>query len=41
MGLDQYAGTMRERVYEYTTSEGVKKEERYQMAGPFEWRKHA
>ena len=41
MGLDQYAGTMREKVYEYTTLEGEKKEERYQMAGPFEWRKHA
>ena len=41
MGLDQYAGTMREKVYEYTTLEGDKKEEKYQMAGPFEWRKHA
>jgi hypothetical protein len=41
MGLDQYAGTMREKVYEYTTPQGEKKEEKYQMAGPFEWRKHA
>jgi hypothetical protein len=41
MGLDQYAGTMREKVYEYTTPQGDKKEEKYQMAGPFEWRKHA
>ena len=41
MGLDQYAGTMREKVYKYTTPQGDKKEEKYQMAGPFEWRKHA
>ena len=27
MGLDQYAGTMREKVYKYTTPEGEKKEE--------------
>jgi len=41
MGLDQYAGTMREKVYKYTTPQGEKKEDKYQMAGPFEWRKHA
>ena len=41
MGLDQYAGTMREKVYEYTTQQGDKIEDKYQMAGPFEWRKHA
>ena len=29
MGLDQYAGTMREKVYEYTTPQGDKKEEKY------------
>jgi len=41
MGLDQYAGTIRTKTYEYTTPEGEKKEDKYQMAGPFEWRKHA
>lgn len=41
MGLDQYAGTMRTKTYEYTTPEGEKKVDEYQMAGPFEWRKHA
>jgi hypothetical protein len=41
MGLDQYAGTMRTKTYEYKTPEGDKKVDEYQMAGPFEWRKHA
>ena len=41
MGLDQYAGTMRTKTYEYKTPEGDKKIDEYQMAGPFEWRKHA
>jgi hypothetical protein len=41
MGLDQYAGTMRTKTYEYKTPEGEKKIDEYQMAGPFEWRKHA
>ena len=41
MGLDQYAGTMRTKTYEYKTPEGEKKVDEYQMAGPFEWRKHA
>jgi len=41
MGLDQYAGTMRTKKYEYTTPAGEKKVDEYQMAGPFEWRKHA
>ena len=41
MGLDQYAGTMRTKTYEYETPEGDKKVDEYQMAGPFEWRKHA
>ena len=41
MGLDQYAGTMRTKKYEYKTPEGDKKVDEYQMAGPFEWRKHA
>jgi len=41
MGLDQYAGTMRTQTYEYKTPEGDKKVDEYQIAGPFEWRKHA
>lgn len=41
MGLDQYAGTMRTQTYEYKTPEGEKKVDEYQMAGPFQWRKHA
>jgi hypothetical protein len=41
MGLDQYAGTMRTKTYKYTTPDGENKEDKYQMAGPFEWRKHA
>lgn len=41
MGLDQYAGTMRTKTYEYETPDGEKKVDEYQMAGPFEWRKHA
>jgi hypothetical protein len=41
MGLDQYAGTMRTKTYEYKTPEGEEKKDEYQMAGPFEWRKHA
>jgi|SRR6056300_1201725 hypothetical protein len=41
MGLDQYAGTMRTETYEYKTPEGEKKVDEYQIAGPFQWRKHA
>ena len=41
MGLDQYAGTMRTKTYEYKTPKGDKKVDKYQMVGPFEWRKHA
>jgi len=41
MGLDQYAGTIRTKTYEYTTPTGETKVDEYQMAGPFEWRKHA
>lgn len=41
MGLDQYAGTMCTKTYEYETPKGEKKVDEYQMAGPFEWRKHA
>ena len=41
MGLDQYAGTMREVSYEYNRPDGEKHIEKWQQAGPFEWRKHA
>ena len=41
MGLDQYAGTIRTQTYEYTTPTGENKVDEYQMAGPFQWRKHA
>ena len=41
MGLDQYAGTMREVSHEYNRPDGEKHIERWQQAGPFEWRKHA
>lgn len=41
MGLDQYAGTIRTQTYEYTTPTGETKVDEYQMAGPFQWRKHA
>ena len=41
MGLDQYAGTMREQSYEYNRPDGTTHIEKWQQAGPFEWRKHA
>ncbi len=41
MGLDQYAGTIRTEQYKFTTQEGEEKVNEYQIAGPFEWRKHA
>ena len=31
MGLDQYAGTMRTKKYEYTTPAGEKKVDEYQQ----------
>jgi len=41
MGLDQYAGTMREESYEYKKPNGETFTETWQQAGPFQWRKHA
>lgn len=36
MGLDQYGGTIETKVFDYDDSN-----EEYQIASPFEWRKHA
>ena len=41
MGLSQYGGTIRTEQYKFTTQEGEEKVNEYQIAGPFEWRKHA
>jgi hypothetical protein len=41
MGLDQFAGVKQTKRYEWKTPEGETKVDEYQMAGPFEWRKHA
>ena len=41
MGLDQFAGVIQTKRYEWKTSEDETKVDEYQMAGPFEWRKHA
>ena len=45
MGLDQYAGTMREETHEWESPNGdgttIKKVDKWQQAGPFQWRKHA
>ena len=36
MGLDQYGGTIETKVFDYDDSN-----DEYQIASPFEWRKHA
>ena len=41
MGLSQYGGTIRTEQYKFTTQTGEEKVNEYQIAGPFEWRKHA